>query len=565
MPAMNRGTLLTPYRLCLFFLVLYILYYLLPLEFRALWQPDETRYAEISREMLASGDWVVPHFFGLRYFEKPVAGYWINNVSQWLFGHNNFAVRFGSVFSVTLTALVIYCMALRLWQRWVTALMASTIFLTSILVYGVGTYAVLDPMITLWLVAAMYLCWQALEADSRPKKGGMWLLFGAACGMGFMTKGFLALAVPVVAVLPWSIQQRRFSEVLCYGPLALLSAVLISAPWSVAIAYREADFWRYFFWVEHIQRFTADTAQHKAPFWYYLPVLALGCLPWLGLLPGAVRMGWRQRIQHPEGLWLLSWLAMPLLFFSLSKGKLPTYILPCFAPLAMLMARYVQSLAEKGSRLLRINGWINLLFGLLCTLVVLVFLAPWGVAKHPVYQLSEWPAVLLAASAFLLWALAGGITLKWPLQRWYLTALCPLFLALVAGSVMPHKVRDSKQSQWFIRTALPQLTQSHFVVVNNPGLAAAAAWELKRSNIILYKQPGELHYGLRYREASGRFITEQNFAAWLLQHRREGDVSLLLKFSVKNDSRDSILSRLPKYDAVRQQGRFMLVYYKQQP
>lgn len=549
-------------RTALLIAALYVLYYLLPLEFRLQWQPDETRYAEISREMLASGNWIVPHFFDIRYFEKPVAGYWINNLSQLIFGHNNFAVRFGVVFSTTLSALIVYVLTLRMWSSKRTALLASVIFLTSLLVYGVGTYAVLDPMISLWLVLVMALGWQAFQVPTRTAKVGLWLLVGLACGMGFMTKGFLALAVPVIAVLPWAILQGRMRELLCYGPLAIVGAVAISAPWAIAIAQREPDFWHYFFWVEHIQRFAQDDAQHKAPFWYYVPIVMAGSLPWLGLLPGALRMGWQQRKQESSVLWLLLWVVMPILFFSIAKGKLLTYILPCFAPLAMLLARYAEQAVRAGGKALRINGWINLIFGGVTVLAALVVFAPWGLASRPVWQPTEMLGFMAAVLIFAWWAAVGLWTLRDPRKCWYWAALCPLMLALAVGQAIPEQVRDSKQPQYVVRSELPALQESRYVLANHPGIAAALAWELQRSDILLFKDKGELTWGLNFADAEGRYISEQDFPAWLLQHRREGAVSLLLRLSA--DERD-LLETLPTPDNIRHQGRMTLIEYRPLP
>ncbi len=547
----------------------FILMYLIPLDSRLLWQPDETRYAEISREMLQRNDWIVPELLGLRYFEKPVAGYWMNNISQWLLGENNFSVRLGSVFCTVLSTALLCWLAWLLWRSRRATWIACLIYLSSLLVFGVGTYSVLDPMITLWMTAAMVSSYFMLHSGKRWHKITAATLLGLACGMGFMTKGFLALVLPVIALLPVVVQQRKIAELMLWGPIAICAALVLSSPWVLAIAWREPDFWHYFFWVEHIQRFAADNAQHKAPFWYYLPVLFAGTLPWAGLLPGALINAWRKRKQQPEWIFLLSWVLMPLLFFSVAKGKLLTYILPCMAPLALLMAAQAIHCEHTGqTRTFKMNSLINLGVGILCMLVILVaaygtLIAPFGLDFHSLSLFSpgENSKITLALIAFAAWGLVGYWSGRKHARYWLLAAACPLLFSLLIARMLPEKIMDTKQPQYFIRQHIDLLAQSRYLLADNVGFASGLAWELKRSDIIMLDEQGELSYGLGYPDATGQLIPNADFPAWLIQARAQGDVSLVLQL----EKNGRIPDGLPVPDDIRRQYRMVLLWYKKLP
>ncbi len=557
MTLLNRLKGFWPAGLALFYAILY----LLPLNGRLLWQPDEIRYAETSREMLGRGDWIVPHLLGVRYFEKPVAGYWINNICQWLFGDSNFAVRAGVVFSSGASAVLVYILAMMMWRNPRTASWAALIFMSMLLVFGIGTYNVLDPMLALWLTAAMASYYLALKSTSAADKLGAYVLLGLACGLGFMTKGFLALAVPVVAALPIAIQRRRFKDLVIYGSASVATAALLSLPWALAVAEREPDYWHYFFWIEHIQRFADDDAQHKAPFWYYLPVILAGSLPWLALLPGSLLKGWRERASRPELFFLLCWVIMPLLFFSIAKGKLLTYILPGMAPLALLMAAYAQDrVAHSRYGVFRINAIINLLFGAV-GMVAIVALGTGLLPKVIVLGQDEWPKVVMGGVVFAGWVAFALASMRQGGRRWHWVAMCPVLLSLLLGNITPRHVINGKLPQQFIHANDATLRHSKFILSNSVGVATAMAWELKRDDVKMYRERGELTYGLGYPDAQDRFVSEEDFPLWLGEHRQQGDVAIILRLAEGTD----LPSSLPTPDVVTPAYPLVLVLYLRQP
>ena len=149
-----------------------LLAYLLPLSSHGLWIPDETRYAQISQDMLLSGNWVSPHFMGLRYFEKPIAGYWMIALGQELFGQNLFGVRFASALSSALSVLLAYLIARRLWNDPRKSFVCALLYMSFTVVGGQAGYANLDPQFTFWVNLSLVALWFALDSKSTAQRLG---------------------------------------------------------------------------------------------------------------------------------------------------------------------------------------------------------------------------------------------------------------------------------------------------------------------------------------------------------------------------------------------------------
>jgi len=323
-----------------------------------LMDPDEGRYAEIPREMAASGDWITPRLDGLKYFEKPPLQYWATAALYKGFGVNEWTARGWTL------ALAFLCLPLTFaWVRrfygqpagWAAmAVLAASPFFVIL-----GHLNLLDAAFTFWLTAAIFAFTRAQLAqpgssDERNNMLCAWL----AAALAVLSKGMVAPVLAGFALLAYSIVQhdwrtwRRLHIV-----LGLPLFLLVATPWFVVVSLRNAEFPEFFFLHEHFARFLTNVSQHVEPWWFFAPVLALGLLPWLTELPGAIRRAWSAREPAREFQplrFLLIYAGATLLFFSVSHSKLAPYILPMLPPLAVVLGVHI---AER-PRSLRRGAWI---------------------------------------------------------------------------------------------------------------------------------------------------------------------------------------------------------------
>jgi len=321
------------------------------LEYRKLVRPDEGRYAEIAREMATSGDWITPRLNDIKYFEKPALQYWITAGAYRLFGEHHWTARLWSALTGFLGIFFTAFAATRLFGR-EAGLLSAAVLGSSLLYTLIAHMNSLDMGMTFFMGGALMSFLLAQQDGASKPANRLWMhVAWAALAFSVLSKGLMGIVLPGAVIVLYTLIERDFGlwkRLHLFSGIALFMA--IAAPWFIAVSVANPEFFHFFFIHEHFERFLTKTHGRYEPWWWFIPILAAGILPWLITLIDSLARAWKVEPAAAQGFkpkrFLLIWAVFIFVFFSLSGSKLASYILPIFPALALLI----------GDHLSRIDG-----------------------------------------------------------------------------------------------------------------------------------------------------------------------------------------------------------------
>lgn len=338
--------------------------------------PDEGRNASIAWEMRVSGHWLIPTYNGLPYLDKPSLFFKMVATSMSLFGHNEFAARLPSALSAIGILIMAFLFSCREYNLR-TASLAVLIISTAPLFFAFSRTVIFDMPLTFFVCASIFAGYFAEKTGERAQR--YWYIVCAVmAGIATLVKGPVGFVVPTLVLIIYNYLDRRKGanhRLLSWKNLLLL--LLVVMPWFVGVSVLHPDFPYYGLVKETFMRFTTDTFHHSEPFYYYLPIIFGLFLFWSLLLPEIAVILWRHRKQVPSSdRFLLTWVVSVLCFFSLSKSKLPGYVLPAIIPLGILTAQIFDNAMKCETKEEKKAVWhgslllflINVIFGM--TLII---------------------------------------------------------------------------------------------------------------------------------------------------------------------------------------------------
>jgi 4-amino-4-deoxy-L-arabinose transferase-like glycosyltransferase len=513
------------------------------LQYRDLYQADEGRYAEIPREMVATGDWVTPHLDGFKYFEKPALQYWITATVFELAGQHNWSARLWIALAGFLDLGLTWYAGARLFDKR-AGLYAALMLAGSFYYVFMAHFNTLDMGLAFFMCASLFFFLIAQSNPDSKRHARAWMLAAwAAAALALLTKGLVALAIPGAAFLLYSLTKRdgQIWKRLHIG-LGFTLFAAIAAPWLIVVSLRNPGFFHFFFIVQHFERYLTPIAHRSGPWYYFVPVLMLATLPWLwqggaALVRGAgsifrpadnptatplaanpsplaTRASPRARRFDPIWfLWL--WVAVTFLFFSASDSKLESYILPLVPAFALLVGR---ELARHELKSLASSAAITLVVGAGCLVYAVLYLPHLSDETVPNDLYTQAVPWAVAAAAVLIGSALMGLTL---LRRRPGAMIVTIALGWLLASQVLISGTQVLSPVYSTRCLVDQLKD-----VDTRGVpfysvdyyAQSLPFYLKRK-VVPVKYKGELAFGIEHRDEPGRYIP--SLAAF--KHRWRGE------------------------------------------
>ncbi len=487
-----------------------------------LWEPDEARYAEIAREMLASRDFILPHLNYVPYVEKPPLLYWLTAASFAIGGETDFTARLAPAVAAIAGVIATYLFVARLFDPR-RALLAGAILATAPLYAVMGQVLTTDMLLTTLVTIALfafYLAWR--EGSDRGTR--WWWLFCIAMALGTLTKGPVAIVLPsstAIAFVLWKRVRRPPAEPehgtasssgsplpsLGKGARGLGSGALltlaIAAPWFLIVTWREPDFASFYFVGEHLRRFFEPDFSHGEPFYFYLPVIVLGLLPWSILVPIAGSTATANR--DARDFCLIAALVI-FGFFSLASGKLIPYVLPAFPPLAVVIADATIS-ASGAAPARRFAPAAMVVLGLIGTVALVVAIAA-PVIRTP-YALAVRPALLAEAIILIAGgAMVGALRTRGRPQAAPAIVVLTMAIALLAGSYARLEAEPLRSYARLSRAIAAQAPDATLICYRR--YVQGLPYYTHR-RVILVGAPTELRFGMEHSaDAASWFFTSDD-------------------------------------------------------
>jgi 4-amino-4-deoxy-L-arabinose transferase-like glycosyltransferase len=317
---------------------------------RPLWRADESRYAEISREMVASGDWVTPRLNGFKYFEKPPLQYWTTALAFEAFGLADWTARLWTALTGFLAILFTGYVGNRL-RGPPVGLLSAAVLASSMLFAALGHFNTLDMGVAAFLSIAVFAFVLAQRDQATPAGRRGWMLAAwVSAALATLSKGLIGPALPAAALVVYLLVERDWRLLTRLHLAAGVPVFLaITLPWFVLVTRANPEFAHFFFIHEHLDRFLTKVHGRYHPIWYFVPILLGGLIPWtVTFFPALVRSARADRAAHFKPLrFLLVWAGTVFVFFSVSSSKLPSYILPIFPALAILVGAALPTLGRR--------------------------------------------------------------------------------------------------------------------------------------------------------------------------------------------------------------------------